>query len=172
MILNWQHERRLWHKHFIPSVIAGLVVAAIALFFELTAANAILFASVGASAMILSHTQSHHLIKLRASIIAYTAMIVIAIIIREANVFLPVPDPLNIFLSVTLVGLAIILLDAFHPPAVSASLSFVLFELPLASLIWLFIAVIILLVTVRFLTYTISERLPLKEFVQEFKKTF
>lgn len=170
--MTFLHQKRLWHKYFIPSVLAGLVVAVIALFLDMTAANAVLFASIGASAMILTHTESHHLTKLRASAIAYTAMIVLALLIRGFNLLVPLPDAINIFLSVSLVGITTIMLDAFHPPAISASLSFVLFDLALINLFWLFVAIIVLLFGVRLLTYLVSEHLTFSEFEQEFKKTF
>jgi len=167
-----KHEKRLWHKHFVPSIIAGLVVAVITATLKMTAANVVLFASIGASAMILTHTESHHLTKLRSSIVAYTAMIVIAILIREINTLVPLTDSVNVFLSVTIVGIGVIMLDAFHPPAISASLSFALFEMPLMSLFWLFITVILMLVIVRLLTYLFTEKLTFKEFGSEFKKAF
>ena len=74
-------RRRLWHRHFIPSLIAGLVVAAIALVFDLTVSNVILFASVGASAVILTNSESHHLTKLRTVVVAYVIAIVISLVV-------------------------------------------------------------------------------------------
>ena len=170
--MTFEHQKRLWHKHFIPSLLAGLVVAVIALFLDMTAANAVLFASIGASAMILTHSESHHLTKLRSSVIAYFVMIIIAVLLRGLNTLIPLADTVNIFLSVSLVGIAIILADAFHPPAISASLSFALFSQPLLSLFWLFLTVIALLILVRLATYVIHKNLSFKDFLQEFKETF
>jgi len=55
----FKKERLLWHKYFVPSLLAGICVGLIAWFFELTISNILLFASVGASAVILTHSTSH-----------------------------------------------------------------------------------------------------------------
>ena len=47
-------ERLIWHKRFIPSLIAGIAVGIITFFFEMTASNIVMFASLGASAAIIT----------------------------------------------------------------------------------------------------------------------
>ncbi|MFH1290448.1 MAG: HPP family protein [Nanoarchaeota archaeon] len=165
-----RHKRKLWHYHFIPSLIAGLIVALISYVYKLTAFNILLFASVGASAVILTNSRSHHLTKLRTTIIAYLLAVAISSIVYGLNLLIPIHVSINIFILIFLVGLFLFLFDAFHPPAITASLSFILLDRPLFDLIYLFIAIIVLLIIVRLITYVLSQHLPVKEFALEFKK--
>ncbi|MBU1198761.1 MAG: HPP family protein [Nanoarchaeota archaeon] len=163
-------KRKLWHKHFVPSLIAGICVAVVTFLFEFTAANIVLFASVGASAAILANFNSHHLTKLHTTITSYVIAIIISLILYGLNLFLNMPLYLNLFFVVFLIGLVIYLADSFHPPAISAGVSFFLFERNLSDLIYLFIAIVVLFILIRFFTYTISQRLPVKDFFVEFKR--
>ena len=163
-------ERQIWHKHFVPSVIAGVAVAVIALIFEFTVSNIVLFASVGASAAILANVRSHHLSKLHTTIISYVIAIVISLILYFINLEFPLHLALNLFLAVFLTSIIIFLTNSFHPPAISASASFFLFERSLIDLFYLFITILIIFIIVRFLTYTISQHLSIKQFWVEFKK--
>ena len=165
-----RRERLLWHKHFIPSLIAGIAVAIIALIFEFTAANIVLFASVGASAAILANIRSHHLTKLRTTIIAYIIAIIISLLLYFLNLHFSISLALNLFFAVFLTSMLIFLADSFHPPAISASASFFLFGRGLSDLFYLFIAILVLFIIIRFLTYTISQNLSVKKFWQEFTK--
>lgn len=167
-----KREKVLWHRHFIPSVIAGLAVALISFVYQITVSNIVLFASVGASAAILTNTRSHHLTRLRTTILAYIISIIISSFVYLINLFIPLHISINIFLLVFLVGLFLVLLNTFHPPAITASLSFILLERPVVDLIYLFIAIIVLFVVIRLLTYTLSQHLSVKEFFKEFRKSF
>ncbi|MBW2991217.1 HPP family protein [Candidatus Woesearchaeota archaeon] len=165
-------ERIIWHKHFAPSLIAGVAVAIIALIFKFTAANIVLFASVGASAAILSNIRSHHLTKLHTIIASYVVAIIISLILYFINLKINLPLALNLFLAVFLTSILIFLVNSFHPPAISASASFILFERGLKDLFYLFIAMLVLFIIIRFLTYTLSQHLSVKEFWKEFKREF
>jgi CBS-domain-containing membrane protein len=165
-------KRRIWHKHFIPSLIAAIVVAVIAFVYEGNVANIILFASVGASAVILTNTYSHHLTKLYTTVTAYIIGIIISIGVYYLDKLVNMPFSMNIFLLVFLVGIGLYLFDSFHPPAITASISFVLLEKPLFDLIYLFVAIIVLLIIIRVLMYLIFQNLSLKEFSKEFRKGF
>lgn len=165
-------EKQIWHKHFGPSLIAGIAVAVIALIFEFTAANIVLFASVGASAAILANVHSHHLTKLRTTIVAYIIAIIISLILYFLNLYLGLSLALNLFLAVFMTSILIFLANSFHPPAISASASFFLFHRGLNDLFYLFIAVIIIFIVIRFLTYTVSQHLSVKNFWKEFAREF
>ncbi|KYK26765.1 hypothetical protein AYK26_04800 [Euryarchaeota archaeon SM23-78] len=165
-------ERLIWHKHFVPSLIAGIGVAIIALIFEFSVANIVLFASVGASAAILANIKSHHLTKLHTAIVSYVVAILISFLLYFINLQVRLPLALNLFFAVFLTSILIFLANSFHPPAISASASFFLFERSLLDLFYLFIAILILFIIIRFLTYTISQHLPIKEFWKEFKREF
>ena len=165
-------ERLLWHNHFIPSFIAGGVVALIALVYELTISNVILFASVGASAAILTNSKSHHLTKLYTVISAYFIAIILSLLIFTINKYYPLPTAFNLFILVSVTSLALFLLNSFHPPAISASISFILLQGPVIDLLYLFLAIIILLVIIRLITYIVLMKFSFKEFKKEFKKGF
>ena len=165
-----KRERLVWHKHFIPSLIAGVAVALIALLYEMTISNIILFASVGASAVILTNFRSHHLTKLHTTIMAYIIAVVVSYLIFLINTKLPIPLVGNIFIAVFVVSMCLFLFNAFPPPAITASLSFILLERPPNDLIFLFVAVILLLIAVRFITYVFSQHLSIYAFLKEFKR--
>jgi CBS-domain-containing membrane protein len=167
-----KRERILWHRHFIPSLLAGVLVAFIAFVYEMTISNIIIIASVGASAVILTNIRSHHLTKLHTTIVAYVIAILVSSLVYFVNLFFPLHIAISIFVLVFLVGILLFLFNTFHPPAITASLSFIVLERPLIDMLYLFFAVIILFILVRFATYTLSQHLTVKEFLKEFKKSF
>jgi hypothetical protein len=73
---------------------------------------------------------------------------------------------------VFLVGFFLFLFDVFHPPAITASLSFILLERPLIDLLYLFFAILVLLVLIRLLAYVLSQHLSVGDFFKEFRKKF
>ncbi len=165
-------EKFLWHRHFIPSLIAGVLVGIISFLYQATVSNILLFSSVGASALILTNSQSHHLTKLRTTIVAYVLASFVALGIYYLNKFIVISLSLNIILIVFLTGIIMFLANSFHPPAVSAALAFIVLEKNISDLLFLLLSVVILLIFVRFLTYTLSQHLTVKEFKREFKKEF
>ena len=167
-----RRERQLWHNHFIPSLIAGIGVAVVALLFEFTVSNIVLFASVGASATILANFHSHHLTKLHTTIVSYIIAIIVSLLLYFLNTLIELPLAINLFFVVFLIAIIVFLVNSFHPPAISAGVSFFLFERTLADLFYLFIAILVLFVLIRFLTYTVSQHLSIREFWKEFKKEF
>ncbi|MBD3259087.1 hypothetical protein GF371_00485 [Candidatus Woesearchaeota archaeon] len=172
-IHQWlKKERRLWHKHFVPSLIAGVAVAILTLLFEFNAFNVVLFASVGASAVILANLRSHHLTKLRTAIIAYVIAIIVSTGVFLLNLLHNFDPAFNLFFVIFGIAILLYLLDSFHPPAITAGASFILLERPVIELGYLLIAIIVLLVLVRFAAYIFSQHLPLREFYEEFVREF
>lgn len=163
-------KRRLWHRHFFPSFLAGLIVALIAFLFKVTLTNIILLASIGASAVILTNSESHHLTKLMTVIYSYIISIVVSLIIYLINFYYPLPISVNLFLVVFIIGLALFLFDIFHPPVITASIAFIQLERPLLELFYLFLGIMILLVLIRIITYVLHQDLSMKKFFYEFKK--
>lgn len=161
-------EKRLWHKHFIPALFAGLAAAIVSLMYQATPANIVLFASVGASAIILTHSRSHHLTKLHTTVKAYIVAIIVSIIMYFFNNYFIIHLSIQIFIIIFLVGLSILMLDAFHPPSISACISFVLANHKIFDLLILSTQILVLLVIVRLITYLFSEHLSIKEFINEF----
>ena len=163
-------ERRIWHSHFLPSLGAALAAALVTLVFKATLSNVILFASIGASAFILTNAQKHHLTKLNTTVRAYIIAIAISALVYFLNQVVPLHLSFNIFMLVFLVGLGEYSFDAIHPPAISASLSFVLLQRPPQDLIYLFLTIFGILVIVRLSVYLYSQHLTVNEFMHEFRK--
>ncbi len=162
-------ERLIWHKYFLPSLLAGICVGIIAWIFELTISNILLFASVGASAVILTHSTSHHLVKLRTTIKAYIIAIIVSFLFYGLRKIVHLDLALAIAIMVFIMGIFLFAFDAFHPPAITAALSFLVLDRILLELFYLFLAIIALLVLIRFITYIFEQKLSIKNFFHEFK---
>ena len=160
-IKKWiRKEKRLWHKHFIPSLLAGVIVAVLALLFKANLPNIILFGSVGASAAILTNSHSHHLTGLRTSLIGYVIAIIFSGLLYIVNQYIKIDLSINIFLVIFSVTIAQFLMNSFHPPAIGASLSFVLLKQDAGELTSLFVTILILLILVRLFTYIFTAVRP------------
>ena len=83
-----------------------------------------------------------------------------------------IPFEINLFVMISLIGLLLFLFNVFHPPAISASVAFITLESTFRSFLWSFLAVIGLLILWRLLVYIFVQKLPLKEFGEEFKVEF
>ena len=164
-----KREKILWHNHFIPSLLAGLLVGLITFLYQATISNILLFSSVGASALILTNSKSHHLTKLRTTIISYFITIIISLGVYYLNKLIVVPLYLNIFLLVFLIGIVMFLANSFHPPAVAAGIAFIVLDRGVIELLYLFFSIIVLLILIRFLVYTLSQHLSVREFRKEFR---
>lgn len=164
-------ERAVWHRRFIPSLVAGLAVALVTIFFEMTTSNIILFASLGASAAILTHKYVHRLSILRTVLLSYLVALLLSIAVLFFIRRFSLPAWLSVLLTVTSVTLGIYLFNVFHPPAVGASLSFITFEGSTREMLIVFFSVLVLLVLIKLLTYVFYyENLQLRKFKQEFRK--
>jgi len=165
------HERSIWHKRFLPSLIAGVAVAIISLFFEMTVSNIVLLASLGSSAAILTHKQVHKLTILRTVILSYVVALVVSLGAMALVRFVGVTFPVAALVGVTFTTIGMYLLDVFHPPAVSASLAFVMFHVGFWEITVIFTSVILLLILTKLMTYAFYyEHLEMKHFWNEFKK--
>ena len=153
----------LWKSHFGPALIAGLAVGIIFLLFSASPENILLFASLGASAAILAHPKYNARANVRVTIISYVLMSVIAIIMRYLALSFFVSVVLTIFLTAGLLSW----LDLFHPPAISASLSFLLYSYDILSLLGLLASIVVLLLLVRLFAYILHPHLDLSIFHKE-----
>jgi hypothetical protein len=165
-------ERQIWHRRLVPSIIAGVAVAIITLFFKFTASNIVLFSSLGASAAILTHDRIHRMNILRTVISSYFLALIISMIITWISNYFNLILPLQVLFVVTFSLLSLYMFNIFHPPAVAASLAFLIFEGTLIERSWIFMSVVILLIIIKVLTYMFySDKLDLKKFLHlEFKK--
>lgn len=165
-------ERKIWHKRFIPSLVTGLAVAIITLFFELTTSNIVLFSSLGASASIMTHNKIHELTILRTVVSSYLIALTVSLLVG-IGISYGFSSELGVMVTVSITLILLYLFNIFHPPAVSASLAFLILEGGFAERIMVFIAVIILLIITKLLTYMFFyENLELRKFHLEFKKIF
>lgn len=165
-------ERKIWHRRFGPSLIAGIAVAIITFFFEMTASNIVMFASLGASAAILTHKYIHKLTILRTVILAYFIGLIVSLGTVYITQSINLTFSMTALIVVTLTTLCLYLFDVFHPPAVSAALAFIMMENGgLREDLAIFFSVIILLILIKVLTYIFYyENLEMHKLKQEFKK--
>ena len=164
-------ERTIWHRRFIPSLIAGLTVAIITFFFQLTTSNMVMFASLGASAAILTHQEIHRLSILRTVILSYFIALIISFSTLLFSQHFTLTFPLLALLAITSSTMIMYLFDVFHPPAISATLAFIMFEGDITERIIIFSSVLVLLVLVKLLTYLFYyEQLEMRQFMKEFKR--
>ena len=168
MAKNKKEARYFWHEYFLPALIAGIGVGVVAYFFEMNSANLLMFASVGASAVTISHKYRHHLTTLRTTILAYLAGCIISLFIGMVGINLNLAIPIRVFLVVASVSFAILYFNIFHPPAVSASVSFIVLHRNPSELVFLLTSIIILLIIIRLFIYVWYEHLSLKDFIHEF----
>jgi len=165
-------ERLIWHRRFIPSLIAGIAVAVITFFFKMTASNIVMFASLGASAAILTHKSLHKLTILRTVILAYFVGLIVSLGTVYLTKSVNLAFPIHALIVVTLTTIGLYLFNVFHPPAISAALAFIMIENGgiIEDLI-IFFSVIVLLILIKVLTYMFYyEHLELHKLFQEFKK--
>ncbi len=165
----FKKERRIWHKRFIPSFIGGIAVAIVSFFFKFSGANIAMFASVGASAAILTNKYRHHLVMLKTILLSYVVSGIIGILILLAGrKFTALHTSLQIFFVITLSIIALYSFDIFHPPAISAALAVVLYDRSIIELLFLFLSVMILFIIIRFSIYVFYEHHRVRDFVYEF----
>ena len=163
-------ERAIWHQRFIPSLIAGIGVAVLTIFFQLTAHNVVMFASLGASAAILTHRFIHRLTILYTVIFSYLVALIVSLPIFYLMKDFEFAFPISILLVVTMTTLTLYLLNIFHPPAISASIAFLLIQDSVMERVLIFGSVIILLIVIKLLTYFFYyENFGLRNFAREFK---
>ena len=107
-------ERLIWHKRFIPSLIAGVAVAILTIFFQMTAHNVVMFASLGASAAILTHKFIHRLTILYTVIFSYLVALLVSLPIFYLIKGFPYSFPLSILIAVTMTTLILYLFNIFQ----------------------------------------------------------
>ena len=141
-------EKKIWHQRFLPSLIAGVAVAILTLFFQMTAHNVVMFASLGASAAILTHKFIHRLTILYTVIFSYLIALLISLPIFYLVKDFPYAFPISILIVVTFTTLTLYLLNIFHPPAISAAIAFLLIQDSLSERVLIFLSVIVLLIII------------------------
>ena len=173
-INDWvARKREVWHKRFFPSVLAGVAVAFLTLIFKATTANILMFASLGASAAILTERGLHRLTILRTILLAYFFALIVGLLVLIPVHQFALPFGVSAFLSVALTILLMYLFNAFHPPAAAASLAFVTLDGGVFETTAIFFSVIVLLAITKILTFVFYyERQETKHFLHELRKYF
>ena len=170
--MGLDHKQSFFEHAVLPPLIAAVIVGGLSFVYEVTISSILLFASVGASALILARRTSPELNRLRISINAYIFAIIVSVGVHYLNQWFELDVAVGLFISILSIGILMISFDAFHPPAVTASLSYLLLDRPITDLFILFSAIIILLFVVRFAVYTLILRYPIRGFFKELVKSF
>ncbi len=160
----FKKERKIWHEHFIPGVLAGVLVALISEFFKMSGSNIALFASIGASAVILTHEYRHHLTMLRTIIGSY----ILAGLVGIGLLHVEIAHPVRIGLAIIAITMILYSVNLFHPPAISAGLAILLYDRELLSLVYVLLVTLAAFIILRFFIYVFRHRLEVKEFMHEF----
>lgn len=166
----YKKEKRVFRKRFYPSIVVALSVALITLFFQMNAANILIFSCLGASALILANESNHKTTSLRVVFESYLITGLIAIIILYLFNFFEISFFWQVFATMFFSSLLVYAFDCFHPPAIGSSLAFLIFQRSFYELLLLIAAIFILLTMIRFLMYIRYEELKVEEFFKEFKK--
>lgn len=166
----YKKEKKILRNRLYSSIVVGLSVAIITLFFQMNAANVLIFSCLGASALILANENKHKVTSLRVVFESYIITAIIAIAVLYSFEYIGISFFWQVFTVMFLSSLSIYLFDCFHPPAIGSSLAFLIFQRSFNELIMLIAAIFILLTMIRFLMYVRYEELRLEEFFKEFKK--
>ena len=153
---------------FFKSLVVGLVVAILAIIFDATTENLILFSCLAASAAILVHHHEHSKTTLRVALEGYVIAGIIAILILYITTFFSLTYfPLKVFLALTLSTFFMYLFNSFHPPAIASAFAFIVFEQSIFQLLIILLAVLFLLTLVKISFYLRHPKLSFKDFYKE-----
>ncbi|MBN2111549.1 hypothetical protein JW707_00455 [Candidatus Woesearchaeota archaeon] len=164
-----EKKRHVWHGHFLPALIVGVVIVIITFFLDyFSAAGIDMLASIVASVVILTHRYRHRLTMLGTIISAYVTStiftVVLITVLRRWNVSLR----FQLFAVLFLLVIILYWLNVFHPPAISFSIAFVFFIEGISKFFYVLFMAVVLFVGVRAVVYLVYDHLSIKDFVYEF----
>ena len=164
------HTQRSTRRILEHSAMAGLAVALVSILFRLSSDGLLLFASLGASAAVMGYFPKSRMNSVRTIVISYVLVILVSMVCLYLSNNFGLGLATMMFLAVFLSTSSMMFCDAFHPPAISASLGFMLMTAAPFYLIIMLACVISLIVMIKFLYYIHLEELEVEEFVREFTK--
>ncbi len=152
-------------EKLVPAFFAGVSIFIISFFLKITIGNAILFASLGASSVILAEFPDRRIAKLRVVLFSYLiAAITGYLFYYLKNV--PLAAGLAIFTSISLMAIT----NNIHPPAGGLTLAFIFQPRFLNELVTVFVSIVFLLVLLKSIIYLYKKELNIKKFHHEFLK--
>ena len=161
-------------SHIVHAIIAGIGVAIVAFFFQISIHTSFLLACMGSSAALIMLHPKKKSNSLRTVGLAYMTIFMVGYIIwllaQKLGVSTSLYGPLSMFLVIVISFLIMVALDIFHAPAIGGALGFVLEGQDINELVLLFAAVVVMLYFLKFLQYMYKEELKLEHFILEFSK--
>ena len=157
--------RYMIKEKLIPALFGGLAIFIVSYMLELTIGSAILFASLGASTVILSEFPDTRMAKLRVVVIAYFIAAVIGYFCSFIT-YLPFAAGLAIFLTIALM----LVFNHTHAPAGGIALAFVFYSRESIDLAYVVLTVLALLIILKSVIYIYKKELHIKKFHHEFIK--
>lgn len=160
--------------HIAHAIIAGLGVAIVSFFFQISVQTIFLLACMGSSAALIMLHPKKKSNSLRTVGLAYLTAFLVSYIIWLVGKKIALIDafngPLSMFLVVAISFLVMVVLDIFHAPAIGGALGFVLEGQDVNELVLLFAAVVVMLYFLKFLQYMYKEELKIEHFLVEFTR--
>jgi CBS-domain-containing membrane protein len=152
-------------EKIIPALFGGLAIFLVSFLLRISIGNAILFASLGASTVILTEFPDTRTAKLRVVILSYGMAAGIGYALSFVD-FVPLAAGLAVFFTIV----AMALTDNIHAPAGGLALAFVFYEGHLKQLFYVLVAVLLLLTFLKSIIYMYKKELHIKKFHHEFLK--
>lgn len=157
-------------EKLMPSLIAGISVLVVFYFFKFKSTGfELLFAALGSSAFLISAFPNSESAKLRNVLLGYFYGGIFGLAGEQLLAY-GLPLYLSAFVSVFLTSLFMLISRSPHPPAAGAALSFVIYRRASTELLTLYLAIIVLIVVGKFLTYAYRKEMRVGEFRREFVK--
>jgi CBS-domain-containing membrane protein len=150
-------------EKIIPALFGGLAIFLISFVMRMTVGNAILFASLGASTVILAEFPDTRAAKLRVVVLSYCIAALIGYIFSFVT-FVPLAAGLAVFCTIV----AMALTDNIHAPAGGLALAFVFYARGGFELFYVLLAVLLLLTFLKSIIYMYKKELHIKKFHHEF----
>jgi len=161
-------ERKVWHDRFIPSMVAAGVVLIMTLLFQWSGFDIVLLTSISASIVILTSKEKHRLTVAGTAIYSYLVAAIIGFIFLAVQQKWQLDISILAFITISLIVLAMYMLNIFHPPAVGIALGIILYSGPINILLLILVFTFAMFVLVKVIMYAYYKGLVLKEFHHEF----
>jgi CBS-domain-containing membrane protein len=150
-------------EKIIPALFGGLAIFLVSFVMRITVGNAILFASLGASTVILAEYPDRSMAKLRVVFVSYCFAAVFGFVFSLLE-YAPLAAGLSVFVTISVMALT----NNIHPPAGGLALAFVFFPSEPLQLFYVLGAVLMLLTFLKSVIYMYKKELHIKKFHHEF----
>lgn len=158
-------DKYLIKEKIIPALFGAFGIFILANFFKFTTGNVILFASLGASTVILTEFPDTQTAHLRVVIFSY----LISSIVGFSCSFIP-HIPLAAFLGIFISISLMMLTKNPHPPAGGICLAFIFYSRGIVEVMYVMIMIIFLLIILKSIVYFYKKEFNIRKFHHEFYK--